>query len=645
MHDGQALLSASIIIVGYRNAPGLRACVDAVRRHVPAHLAEVLVVLNEPTPQLRAQTASAWQDVTVWSFRTNLGFAGAVNFAAERARGEHIVLLNDDTLVEPGWLEALLDTAARRPAAGAVGSTFLHMDGTLQEAASVLWSDGTTNAVGDGTASTSWNFERRADYCSGGALLVRRALWDALGGLDEQYFPAYYEDVDLCLRLAAEGWETWYSPASRLRHVRSSSSAAQYRSFIIAANRERFRRRWAHQLAQRVAAPSMEAAVWQAMHRRERVLVIDDRVPDAALGSGFGRAEDMLFALAADPALHVTLHPRDDATGDTRALSARGIRIVADLPAHLATPGVDYETVVVSRPHNAEIYGALLRERLPRARYVYDAEALYHRRIQTQLALVTHDDRRRALQAEAETMRALELRLVRDADAVVCISEAEADIVRAHTAAPVTVVPALMTTPTPSTRPFGRRADIGFVAGWLAGPGSPNCDALLWFACQVLPLIQAEVPGLRLRVTGVLPPVDVIHLAGADVQFVGRIADLGEFYDQVRVVVAPTRIGAGVKLKTVEAVQYGVPVVATSEGAAGLDGEWREAIWVADSPQRFAAGVIDLLRDPWLWRQRRECGLALVARHRTARHDSRIWADVVRRERTTVATASENVHG
>lgn len=593
--------------------------------------AEVLVVLNEPAEGVSTTVRSRFPGVRLWTFRTNLGFGGAVNFVAAHATGEFIVLLNDDSVVEAGWLTALIDTARRRPRVGAVGSTFLNVDGSLQEAGSVLWANGRTSAVGSGGVSAQWDFERRVDYCSGGSLLVRREAWCAAGGMDDRYFPAYYEDLDLCLRLDDLGWETWYQPLSRVRHIRSASSTRWFRAFLDEVNHERFVRQWSRVLEQRELPGNVEAAAWKAMRRSWRVLVVDDFVPAESMGSGFGRARDMLMELSAAPDLHVALHPRNGVGDGVAALSSRGVRIVRDLAAHLATPGVDYDVVVVSRPHNGEILGDLLAAHLPHAERIYDAEALYHRRILQEVARATSEPEREQLELRAADMRALEQRLAAEADAVVCISETEAAEVRPHTTAPVVVIEALLAQPTVTTAPFSARRDIGFVAGWLAGPGGPNSGALRWFAREVLPLVQAAVPSCRLLVTGAAPPDDVRWMDGPDISFVGMLPDLGKFYDQIKVAISPTLVGAGVKLKTVEAVQYGVPVVATSEGAAGLAAAWHGAIAVADDPRMFADAVVDLLRDQRAWERRRERGLSLVARGRTDKSDIRLWPELVRR--------------
>ena len=601
---------ATVIVIGLREAPMLMACLDSIALNVSDVAYEVIIVLNDPTPARTAEIENSVSGARVFSFRANLGFGGAINFAAERARGQYIVLLNDDCVVARGWLEWLVETEQRRPRCALVGSTYLNPDGTLQEAGSVVWSDGTTSAVGDGVDAAPMNFERKVDYISGGSLLINKEVWDELGGFDEVYYPAYFEDVDFCLRAANAGFEVWYQPNSAVYHARSASTVEFFRNFLFDRAREIFVARWSEALKTREPNGAREVAVWRAMGAPIRVLVIDDQLPDPGRGSGFGRMYDTVSTLERESDIHVTFFARTEDGQPRSSFSLRGVRVIADLERHLDTEGVTFDVVVVSRPHNGVLFGDLLADRLPDAPIIYDAESLFYRRLFSQAEGETDPARRDGLRREAEETKALEHALVQSVDCVVCISEIEADEIRQVTTAPVHVVAPLFEAPTPTGAGFERRGHIGLVAGWAAGPGSPNADGLRWFAEMVLPHVRAVVPGCRLLVTGADPPPDVSWLEGTAVQFVGRVHDLAAFYDQVRVVISPTRFGAGVKLKTVEAIQYGVPVVCTEEAATGLSADMRSAVWVAPDAARFADAVVALLTDRPAWERQRQLSLA-----------------------------------
>lgn len=630
---------ASVIVLGWQSAPHLMTCLQTLRETVRGVPYEVIVALNEPTPHLQAELARRVSGVTTVVSRSNLGFGGAINVAAKQARGEFLVLLNDDTEVRPGWLEALVATADARPMAGAVGSRFLFPDGSVQEAGSVIWSDATTQAVGCDlpAGSPQWRWARQVDYCSGGSLLVRRSTWEELDGFDDCYFPAYYEDVDLCLRIKQIGQQVWYQWASELTHVRSASTGSLLRTFITDRNRSLLKERWGPFLAERPepGAENIRTAVWQAMGRPERVLVVDDRIPAQSLGSGYGRMLDCLSTLTA-AGYHVALHPTATPEGDVTALGRLGVEIIdGSLEEHLDSPGIDYEHVILSRPHNVAKVGPLIHDKLGHAHLVYDAEAMYHRRIARQAALETELAARRLLLAEAAEMRETEFGVVSRVHDVVCISEDEAVLVRPHTGARVSIVNAWLSAPQMTQAPFRERAHLGLVAGWLAGAASPNADGLLWFVRHVLPLVHTRVPWARLLITGANPPENVLRLAGPNVAFIGGIPDLHAFYATIRVAVVPVRYGAGVKLKTVEALQHGVPTVSTVVGAEGLTAEVAGALVVSDEPSVLAESIALLVDDPDAWTRRR-ARIVDASRHWALEARGTRWTDVIaNKERVT----------
>jgi O-antigen biosynthesis protein len=606
--------SVSIIIIATGDAPYLLECLRSVALNVRGTTYEVNLVLNGADIDVTSRMARWVEGANVTVSRVNRGFAGGCNLGASTARGEYLVLLNDDTVVAPDWLENLVAAAERRPRLGAVGSRLLHRDGSLQEAGQVLWSDGSTSCVGRDRPESAHGYEwaRRVDYCSGSSLLVRRSTWERLGGLDEAYFPAYCEDVDLCLRIAEAGEEVWYEPTSQVWHLESQSSSAYYKRFLIERNRPRLTTRWRDVLALRQAPqPDSPAAVDRAarlaMGDPIRVLLIDDRIPVPALGAGFPRMYDFAAEMAATGRHHVAIVPTYSPDGDWVPFAQAGIEIIREkITDHLARPGVGYDVVVISRPNNYDDCAGAVRSWLPHVPLIYDAEALFHRRMTKQLAFVTDPSVRATQGTAADEMKALEMKILAGADLVVCLSEDEAAIARQVTAGSkvVTKVPFLGGISCTGAG-FEERNDIVLVASWVAGTGSPNVDGLMWFLEEVFPLVQVRVPWAHVRITGGSPPDSLTRLAGFGITFEGHVSDLSSFYDRARCVIVPLRFGSGVKIKTIEALQFGVPTVATSVGAEGIDLHGSDAVSMHDDPAGFSAAISELLMDPDAWRAQR----------------------------------------
>lgn len=637
----------SVIVVGWREAPYLLDCLAALARSAPRTPYEVLVVLNEPTAALAGAVARDLVGARVLAIEANLGFGGAVNLAARHARGAFLALLNDDAEVEPGWLDGLVDAATRRPEAAAIGGLVAFPDGRLQEAGSVLWADGWTSGVGRDLAAEDgrWHFERRVDYCSASSLLVRTSAFLAVGGFDEDYYPAYFEDVDLCLRLAQMAGPTWFTPLARVRHRESQSTNTTYRQFLMERNHARFAERWRDALARRCPRENSPAGIDKAVRlasgARGHLLVIDDRTPDPAFGSGLGRMADVLRELVEDGGYLVTFFPgsEEGARDPDRMARARVELVRNDLVAyrgrlaeaiddHLASRASRYDGVIISRPHNWERYGEALRARLPDAPLLYDAEAVYSRRIARQRALAGDLVSRLELGVELEQMQALERAIAAEADAIVCICGEEADVFRRLGAASVSVNPPQLAAAQPTPANLAQRADLAFVAGWGAGAESPNADGLVWFVRSVLGRVRARVPGTRLLVSGAAPPRNVERLAGPGVELLGAVADLRALYRAARVVVVPIRHGAGVKLKTIEALQHAVPVVSTSVGAEGIPLADPSAVCVADDPAAFADALVTLLTDDEAWQAQRRAIVAEEAAW-SERDAPRVWRALV----------------
>ena len=600
-------------------------CLESLRQNIGASIAhEIVIVANGPSAfplANAAMTASA--AVRVVHAAANLGFAAGCNRGAAESSGEFLVFVNDDVEVLPGWLEALVDTADRHPDAGAIGSLMLAADGTIQEAGSIVWRDGSTMGVGRGgsVGTSPYGFLRRVDYCSACSLLVRRRQWEALGGFDDGYFPAYYEDVDLCFALAQAGFHTLVDPRSRAIHHESSSSTAPRKYFLALRNRERFRRKWSRALAVReVAEVSEPRAVARAVERSRgprHLLIIDDRPPQRGAGSGFSLLLDALDALD-DSGYAVSVAVSDRLDGDGTTLAHRGVHLMREPPdVALSDLSGLFDRVVIARPNNFARYAPLVRRVQPQASLVYLAEALYYRRMQRQLDLVTDAAERAQRAAEMLECRHLERAIPLEADHIICVSDEEAAILRSVPGhCRIEVVRPVAPGVTPTTTPFEERTNLLFTPGWLAGDVSPNVDALGWFVRAVLPILLEARPEIRLLVTGANPPAAARALAGPSVELVGFVPDLRAVYEATRVVAVPMRFGAGVKIKSLEALQYGVPVVSTSVGAEGLGLHDSRAVVVTDDPHEFAMSLLRLYETPDAWEQQRRHILRVIERWR-----------------------------
>jgi O-antigen biosynthesis protein len=263
----------SICILVLEHAALALDCLDALRRPGASPLGTELVVVANGTPPDQLDSLTGHDDVVLVVNEVNLGFGAGCNQAASVARAPLLVFLNDDSTVEEGCIDALVRTASSDPEIGAVGSRIIAVDGTLQEAGSVLWRDGSAAHVGEGLppGSDAYVDPRDVDYASANGLLVTRRAWNVVGGFDERFSPAYFEDVDLCLALAAHGFRTRYEPQARVIHRGSQSTSSVYRGFLLTRNQRQLVEKWGGALDRfgpppaKDSGPIFDAAVQRAV--------------------------------------------------------------------------------------------------------------------------------------------------------------------------------------------------------------------------------------------------------------------------------------------------------------------------------------------------------------------------------------------
>jgi len=251
---------ATVIIPAWRVTDELRACLDSLAELDDPPPFEVIVVLNGSPSEVREIVATHEIVGRVIDLDANVGFGAACNLAARVADGQYLVLLNDDTRVDPLWLSSLVASAEADPRRAIVSSLLLNPDGSVQEAGSRLRSDGGTVQLGkgldvDSARAAGLLAPRIVDYGSGAALLIRADWFRRLGGFDPMYEPAYFEDADLALRVAEAGGAVWFEPAAKVVHHSGSSTSqdAWFRQFAADRSGTRFIHRWSSVLANAVA--------------------------------------------------------------------------------------------------------------------------------------------------------------------------------------------------------------------------------------------------------------------------------------------------------------------------------------------------------------------------------------------------------
>ncbi len=217
-------MQASIVIPLWNGAEVIDACMQALYQHSGPALGEVIVVDNASSDDGAARVAARYPQARLLSQPVNLGFAGGVNAGMAAARHDLFVLVNQDCLVEPGWLDALRAGLDAGNGFGIAGCTILNTDGSVNHAGATLEMP---LAIGRHLTTLGDARPRPADYVTGAVFAVRRSTWDAIGAMDEGFYPAYFEETDYCFRARRHGMAVGYVPQARARHLFSSRAWQQ----------------------------------------------------------------------------------------------------------------------------------------------------------------------------------------------------------------------------------------------------------------------------------------------------------------------------------------------------------------------------------------------------------------------------------
>jgi len=241
----------SIIILNWNGLKVLRPCLAAIAENTLISEYEVIVLDNGSEEPGVEDAVKPYPKVRLIKEPVNHGFSRGNNLAARQARGEYLVFLNNDTLPRRDWLRPLVEMQRALPTAGIVGSKLVDAAGTTLYTGSYFqpainaYTDAGRNYPADSVDSP-----RECEAYIGCGILIRRALFDAVGGFDEHYFQGY-EDFDLCLKVRERDLKVVYCPGSVVEHIENVSMkklSKRARRSSKERNREFFARRWLHRL-------------------------------------------------------------------------------------------------------------------------------------------------------------------------------------------------------------------------------------------------------------------------------------------------------------------------------------------------------------------------------------------------------------
>lgn len=610
----------SIVIPVYNQFVYTYNCIRSIIEHSGEVSYEILVADDCSTDQV-ARLEQFVDGAVILHNQNNLRFLRNCNQAAEKARGEFILFLNNDTQVQKDWLAPLVSLMDRSDAVGMVGSKLIYPDGYLQEAGGIVWNDASAWNYGHrkDPEDCEYNYVREVDYISGAAIMIRADLWREIGGFDERFAPAYYEDTDLAFEVRRHGRKVLFQPQSVVVHFEGVSNGTDTSSGQKAyqvANREKFYDKWKDVL-QKENYPNGEN-VFCAKGRsrlRKHILVVDHYVPNYDKDAG-GKCTYMYMKTFLEMGLEVTFIGDNFAAPQpyTAELQQMGVHVLCgnyysqNRDFWLVENLPHFEYIYLQRPHIAIKYMDLVKK-YGRGKVFYFAHDLAHIRERREYEITGDPDRL----ASSEHWKTIEYELFGKCDVGHVVGSYEQGIMqKAFPDKPIRNIPVYVyeTLPTGINKDFSTRKDLLFVGGFAH---RPNGDAVRWFAKEVFPQVLARYPDIKWYVVGSKAPEDVQALANDHIIVTGFMPDdeLEKLYRSCRMAVVPLRYGAGVKGKVIESAYYQIPLVTTPIGAEGLVCD-NGVFAIEEEADAMAKRICDLYEDYETLRQMSDKGKQFI---------------------------------
>lgn len=227
------MYEVSVIIPNFNGKKYLKDCLDALLvQDFPSF--EIVVVDNGSKDGSVTYLKKNYPQVRIIALKENTGFCGAVNAGIHTSNAEYILLLNNDTIVQEGFIKALVQAIKKSPDIFSCQAKMLQMHdkGKIDDAGNYYCALGWAFADGKGKPEENYNKRKKIFASCAGAAIYRKSILNEIGCFDEEHF-AYLEDLDIGYRARLYGYENWFCPKARVYHVGSGTSGSRYNLFKI----------------------------------------------------------------------------------------------------------------------------------------------------------------------------------------------------------------------------------------------------------------------------------------------------------------------------------------------------------------------------------------------------------------------------
>jgi len=596
----------SIIIPVYGKIDYTLNCLKSISE-AKTSLSYEIIIVDDFSQDLTNKKLSKINNIKLFSNKINLGFIKSSNFAAQKAIGEYLVFLNNDTLVTKNWLEELYLTFSNFNEVGLVGSKLIYPNGKLQEAGGIIFKDasGCNYGILEDKDHIDYNYARDVDYCTGASIMISKKLFNDLGGFDEYYSPAYYEDTDLAFKVRKKGLRVIYQPLSEVIHFEGATSgtdinsgAKQYQKI----NKEKFFTRYQDLLAHHnTSGEHVDKAIDRT--RIKNCLVIDSSTPLPDRDSGSIDTYNQLMFLH-NYGFHVTFIPLANFANIehyTQQLQKKGIKCIYhpyynSLKKFCSDHKNFFDLILINREENfTEIY-SLAKKYFPKAKlWLHNVDLNFLR-----LARQAKIEKNFKLIKRAKEVKNSEIKNNINSDISTVLSIFELNYLT-NKRINCELLPLFRIKNQKKIKTFDERNGLVFIAGF---NHLPNQDALTYFLDDIFPSLQKHLPGVQCSIIGNNLPKNLL-IRIKEFQNIQYYADksnfeLEELVNNHKIGIATLRYGAGIKGKVITYMANHLPFVASNIALEGINLHTiKDCVYHSNTD--FVEKIVNLYKDKALY--------------------------------------------
>ena len=565
----------SIIIPTYNDLYYTIKCLESISKAKTKIPYEIILIDDSP-PDSKVRQLSKIKNINLISNDRNIGYLMSCNLGVSRSNAEFVCLLNNDTRVNDFWLDELINTFSLFPNAGIVGSKLINEDLSIQEMGSYIFHDGNGYNFGRGYPHTAKeNFVREVTYCSAASILIKKEDFIKVNGFNHDYYPAYYEDVDLAFKLKELGKLTYCNPRSEVMHIESVSMGKNdnpQKTIYMKKNRKIFLSKWNSKISKNFLN------IHDLGKQTKTIVIFEEYMitpkQDAGSLSIFNFAK--LFQSLGLKVIFVFKYG-DYVDENCKLFHSHGIQTIIEekvsnprvlkkiFKDNFIKPTLFY----ITRPYFFDDLYSKLKKTFKSILFIYDTVDLHFLRYQRQLSV----DNDFAISVnELKKVETTEITNIFNSDLAIIRSEYELNILEeSYSIEKENILNLSLLFNTPKRYPtFNKTEGIVFVANF---SHLPNIDALDYFINDIYKHLSTRIKNVNFYIVGKsgreLFKKKVSHLSSKFI-FLDFIDDLQEFLQNRRLNIAPLRYGAGIKGKIGQSFVCAVPTVSTDIGFEGM---------------------------------------------------------------------------